>query len=83
MQISFNPIDYCFSWTSDWYSWDSKAAHAEAKKKRDETFKNMVSEGKKCKKFTLSKQLVKRGGIGTEHPEIEHFVTGYYIQVYD
>lgn len=90
-QEIFNPIDYCFNWTepSDklnphdlgWFEWDKENAIKQARQARDKRFKE-ASKTQRCSKFSTPRQLVKRGGIGTNHPEIEGYVTVYGIQFY-
>lgn len=77
-QKIFNPIDYCFEFTADgWYKWDRKQASKEALKARNTLAKQLTAEGWVVSKFSLSGQLVTRGGIGSGHPQIEAVVTGY------
>ncbi len=83
MQKSFNPIDFCFTWTNDWYEWDSKEAHKQAQQKRNEEAKRFKQQGKRTKKSTLRNQLVSRGGIGSGKPHVQEYVTVYYLDVYD
>lgn len=78
-QTSISPIDFGFSWTSDWYEWDSKAAHKQALQMRNDIVRKMKKDGVKCTAWTLPGQLVKRGGIGSGHPEIEEIVSVYYV----
>lgn len=77
VQASYNPIDYDFRWTKDWYDWDSKAAHKKAMQDRDKVAAEYKAKGYKVKKFTSRGQLVRRGGIGSGHPEIDEVVTVY------
>lgn len=89
MQVGFNPIDFCFKWTeaSDslnpndlgWYEWDRKKAHSEALKARNARAKQLKKDGYTVTTFTLSNQLVTRGGIGSGHPQIEAIVNCYYL----
>jgi len=76
-QEIFNPANYGFRWTKDWYEFDSKEAHKKAMQARDARAKELKKEGRRFKKFTLRNQLITRGGIGTPHPEITVLVTGY------
>lgn len=80
-QHIFSPISYGFAWVDGWYEWDSKAAHAEARKDRDEAAKQQRACGFKVKKFSLPNQLVSKGGIGTAYPHIEEVVTCYGFNV--
>lgn len=80
MQIVMNPLDFGFEFTPDgWYAFDSKAAHAAALKARDAEAKELKAEGHAVKKFTLRNQRVRRGGLGTSHPEIDLTITVYGI----
>lgn len=80
-QQTFNPIDYGFSWTDDWYTWDRKAGHSAALKARNAEAKRLQKAGYTVTKFTLSGQLVCRGGIGSGHPQIETVVNCYGLNV--
>lgn len=78
----FNPIKFGFKWTEDgWYEWNSEAAHKAAKEARDKAAKDLKQEGCRVRIGSSSNQLVKVGGIGTGHPEIEHIVTVYKLTV--
>ena len=76
-QQTFNPIDYFFTWTDDWYTWDSKAAKKAALQARNAEVKRLRAEGYTVTTFTLSNQIVTRGGIGSGHPQIETVVSCY------
>lgn len=80
-QHAFNPINYGFRWTKDWYEWDSKAATAAAKRDRDATAKQLQAQGHTVRKWSNARQLVRRGGIGTGHPEIDEVVTVFMLDV--
>lgn len=81
MQMAFCPIHHFFEWTDDnWYAWDSKAAHAKAKKERDAKAAELKRQGKTVKKWS-SKGLMTRGGAGTGKPQIENWATTYYLEV--
>jgi hypothetical protein len=77
----FNPINYGFTFTADWYEFDSKAAHAAARKARSEEAKRLRKEGRKVKCFTNGKQLMTRGGIGSGKPQIDVWVSVYCLAV--
>ena len=77
----FNPIDFGFTWTADWYDWDSANGHELAKKARDERARELRRQGFKVKKSTHAKQLISRGGIGSGHPHVEFWVNVYRIFV--
>lgn len=83
MQVTFNPVDFGFTWTDDWYLFDDDLCHSRAREARDFAFKDLKSQGKNPKRFTMHNQLIKRGGIGTGKPEIEVFVTVYGINADD
>lgn len=80
-QQAFNPINYGFRWTKDWYEWDAKAATAAAKRDRDATAKALAAKGYAVRKWSNARQLVRRGGIGTGHPEIDEIVTVFMLDV--
>jgi hypothetical protein len=77
IQKTFNPADYEWKWTEDWYEWASKPAHTFARRDRDAEAKRLKAEGCEVTKFTLRDQLISRGGIGSGHPHIEVWVTIY------
>jgi len=81
MQRIFNPINYGFDWTHDWYTFDRKAASAEALKERNAFVKKAKAEGRIVRTFSLPNQLITRGGIGSGHPQIEVFVTCYGAEI--
>ena len=74
MQIFFSPLDYGFKWTDDWYTFDRTNAMKAAKKARDEMYKSVGG-----RKYTLSNQLVTKGGIGSGHPQIEEIISVYVL----
>ena len=80
-QRTFNPADYTFEWTDGWYVWDSKEAHRQALKARNDTAKELKAAGKKVKKFSTRNQLITRGGIGSGHPEISMVVNCYGVNI--
>jgi len=82
-QESFNPMKIGFKWVGDWYDWDYHAAHKEALRRRNARAKELKTQGYKVIKTTASNQLVKQGGIGSGHPEIEHFVSVYLVSYYE
>lgn len=85
MQRSFNPVDYHFRWTADWYEWDSASAHKDARQARDAEAKRLRAAGYAVRVSAISGQLITRGGIGSDHPEIEisHVVTVYRLDLRD
>lgn len=82
IQRHFNPVDYQFAWTKDWYEWDRTAAHKAARQARDVEAKKLKAEGKTVKKYTESGQLITRGGIGSGKPELEFVVSVYCLTAY-
>jgi hypothetical protein len=76
---SFNPINYGFRWTADWYEFDSKAAHKAAMKARNARAKELKARGIAVRKSTNGGQLITRGGIGSGHPQIENIVSVYRL----
>jgi hypothetical protein len=76
-QRIFCPVDFCFTWTPDWYEWDAKEATKAARKARDTEVKKLRKAGKTVTCFSLPGQLITRGGIGSGHPQVEFFVTGF------
>lgn len=83
MQKIFNPFDYCFSWTDDgWYSWDRREAHSQALKARNAEARRLRKEGYDIRKFSLSGQLVRKGGIGSGKPDVEAVVNCYGLNAY-
>lgn len=82
IQKMFSPLDYGFSWTENWYEWDSKSAKKIALQERNKEAKRLEREGYTVKKFTLSNQLCSRGGIGSGHPHVEFVVNVYGYNAY-
>lgn len=80
-QRSFNPFDFCFTWTDNWYIWDAKEARTQARQARDAKARELRSHGLTVDKWCLPNQLVRRGGIGTGHPDIEQYVTVYMLDI--
>ena len=78
---SFNPINFGFTFTADWYDFDSKAAHAAARKARNDEAKRLRKLGHKVLCHTNGKQLMSRGGIGSGKPHIEVIVSVYRLTV--
>mgnify|MGYP001562560384 CR=1 FL=1 len=83
MQITFNPIDYSFAWTDDWYVFDEEVGSSKAIEACNFAYAKLKSLGKNPKRFTMQNQLMKRGGVGTGNPQIEIFVTIYGINADD
>lgn len=82
-QRTFNPVNYFWTWTSDWYEWDSAAAHKAAMKERNAEAAKLVKAGKRVKKWSHAGSLMSRGGIGSGKPHIEVVVTVYGFNVLD
>lgn len=81
-QYSYNPIDYHFAWTADgWYTWDREAAVKAAKAARAARVRELKAQGFEVRMFSMAHQLVRRGGIGSGHPDVEFFVTCYFVNV--
>jgi hypothetical protein len=77
-QKIFNPVDYYFEWTDDgWYEWDRRAAHTMALKDRNKKVRELRGKGHKVSVFSLSGQLITKGGIGTGKPQVEFVVNCY------
>ena len=79
IQESFNPIDFGFEWTEDWYEFDYQSARGKALKARNARAKELKEKGYTVKKYTSKGQLMKRGGIGSGHPEIHQIVNVYNL----
>ncbi len=80
-QEIFNPINFGFHWHDDenWYSWDRKEGHRLAMKARNARLKELRASGQSARAFSISNQLISRGGIGSNHPHIEQVVSVYGI----
>ena len=78
-QRTFNPVDYGFEWIENgqWYKWDRKAGHSAALKARNTAVRELRKDGYKVTIFTLRDQRVRRGGIGSGHPEIDNYCSVY------
>jgi len=77
----FNPTNYGFNFTADWYEFDSKAAHKAAMKARNAEAKRLRKLGHKVLCSTNGGQLMSKGGIGSGKPHIELFVSVYHLTV--
>ena len=79
IELTFNPINFGFRWTDDWYEFDYTAARAEAKRQRNIEAARLRKAG--CRVITSSQSgcLMSMGGIGSGHPHIEEVVTVYGI----
>ena len=82
MQQHFNPVDYGFQWTDDWYEWDRDAGHAAARAARAARAKELKARGIRPRLTSIPNQLVSRGGIGSGRPHVE-FVATCYILCYE
>lgn len=82
IQKGFNPVNYCFKWTEDWYDWDSATGKKEAMKARNDYARELKKQGYTVKKWTLKDQLVRRGGIGSGHPDVEFWTNSYYVDAF-
>lgn len=80
MQEKFNPIDFGFVWTKDWYEFDHTAAHKAAKVARTARVKELRAQGIRPRQYAHRDQLITRGGIGSGHPQIENIVTVYRLE---
>ena len=80
VERSYNPIDYGFTWTSDWYSWDGDLAMRSAVSDRYDDARELKARGYDVKLSTSPRQLITRGGIGSGHPEISLEVTVYLLR---
>lgn len=80
-QFAFCPIDYCFTWTDTWYEWDAKEARKLALAAREAKVRELREQNKTVIKWTFPNQLIRKGGIGTDHPEIDQFVSVYMLTV--
>jgi hypothetical protein len=77
--VTFNPINYGFRWTEDWYEYDGKVAEDAAKKARDDYAAELKRDGYTVKKRSRRNNLISRGGIGSGHPHIELVVPVYSV----
>lgn len=78
-QKIFNPIDYTFKWTEDWYEWDREAAHKAAIGARNAEAKRLNALGFGVQKRSLQNQLMSMGGIGSDKPHVNLIVNCYMI----
>ena len=86
-QKTFNPIDYGFRWTQDgtefgWYEFDQEAAIKAAKAARDQMAKAAKADGFQVTKFSLGKQRITRGGIGSSYPEVDFILPVYGVNIW-
>lgn len=82
IQKSFSPIDYTFEWDGDWYRWDREEAIRQAKAARTAEARRLRAAGYQVRAFSMPDQLVRRGGIGSGHPDVEFYVTAYYLNAF-
>jgi len=80
-QLAFNPVDYYFEWTDNWYKWDYAAAHTLAKRARDDKWRELKKHNISARRFVVKNQIMRRGGIGTDYPDIELLANVYMIEV--
>ena len=79
-QETFNPVDFCFTWTADgWYTWSYENGHAEAKRERDLRYKELKARGLNPRRRSQAGCLISRGGIGSGRPHVEFVVTVYRL----
>jgi len=80
MQESFNPINYTFEWTDNWYKFYRESAHRKALAARNARYRELKEQGFQVRRFTIRNQLMTKGGIGTNHPQISLIVNVYYVE---
>jgi hypothetical protein len=80
-QQVYDPIDYGFQFTADWYTFNRAEASKLALKARNEAAKKYAELGYEVRKFILSNQLRTMGGIGSNHPEISVIVSVYGLNI--
>lgn len=80
-QQTFNPIDYGFTWTNNWYTFDRKLAHSQALKARNAKAKELKAKDYNVVKSTMRNQLISKGGIGSGKPHIELYVNIYMLKI--
>lgn len=79
-QRIFSGADYGFRWTDDgWYEYDGKAAEKLALKARNDLARQLKAQGHKPRKFSLGRQLMSRGGIGSGRPHVEIWTKAYGV----
>jgi len=78
-QYMFNPIDFGFEWSGDWYVFDYERASKAALAARSKRAKELKARGCKVGLYTLKNQLITKGGIGSNHPEISQIVNVYVL----
>ena len=81
--VTFDPTDYGFRWTEDWYEYDGKPAEDAAKKARDDYAREQRKSGRTVRKRSSRNNIRSLGGIGSNHPHIELFVPMYHVLVSD
>jgi hypothetical protein len=81
--VTFDPIDYGFRWTDDWYEYDGKIAEDKAKAARDDYAKQQRRLSRTVKKRSSRTNLRSMGGIGSGHPHIELVVPMFHVTVID
>lgn len=83
MELKWNPIDFNFRWTIDgWYEFDRRAAHRAALAARNVEARRLRAAGRVVKTWTVSGNLITKGGIGSGFPHIEEVVSIYGLTVH-
>lgn len=86
IQKTFCPTDYGFRWTEDlngrWYEYKGKEAEKAALRARNRVAKQLRAEGWTVKKWSMGRQLVSKGGIGSGRPHIELVVPVYALNAW-
>ena len=78
IEFVFDAINDHFIWTDNWYEFDEKKASKTAQSARREVAKKMRKDGW-VTKMSSSLGLRRKGGLGTEHPDIEFHATTYRL----
>lgn len=85
---TFNPIDFGFNWTEPetdnprdlgWYEFDQTQAAKDALKARNAEVKRLRKLGHRVTVSSLGKQLISRGGVGSNRPHVEFVVPVYAL----
>lgn len=82
IQEIFDPVDFAFFWTDDWYTFDYHTGARAAQIARQKRAKELRKAGYDVRCDRLPGQLISRGGIGSGHPHIELVVTCYMLNAF-
>lgn len=80
-QEFFDGVAEHFKWIENgtWYEWNPEAARKTALENRLKRKKELIKQGYTVMVGNLGPQSRRKGGIGTNHPDIEFMTVGFYL----